>query len=319
MANIKLFIDLTRLNKPTGYMLLFWPCMWGLTIAYDFNDNLYQYLFYSFLFFSGSVLMRSAGCIINDIVDRNFDKKVERTKNRPIAARKISVLLASIYSIILIMLKSFTIILTFISFVMTGSDRGWQHPQTGWEVVTTEMMSFYLVQSAFLDNVELEEDQNDVIGVFFGDQNIGWEFYNSQLTIIPTTGDNGSMPNYPYEVAPITLKVYDASDDIILEASSLDDIPVWEYHGFETISNIYSCSSDFPLLENGECLLSCTADPNLDGEINALDIIEIVALIIECELPFNCFEDNINCMDVNGDNIIDVLDILSTLNMILRF
>ena len=217
------------------------------------------------------------------------------------------------------MLKSFTIILTFISFVMTGSDRGWQHPQTGWEVVTTEMMSFYLVQSAFLDNIELEEGQNDVIGIFFGDQNIGWEFYNNQLTIIPTTGDNGSMPNYPYEGAPIALKIYDASTDTILEATALEDIPVWEYHGFETISNIYSCSSDFPLLENGECLLGCTADPNLDGEVNALDIIEIVALIIECEFPFNCFEDNINCMDVNGDNIIDVLDILSTLNMILRF
>ena len=129
MANIKLFIDLTRLNKPTGYMLLFWPCMWGLTIAYDFNDNLYQYLFYSFLFFSGSVLMRSAGCIINDIVDRNFDRKVERTKNRPIAARKISVLLASIYSIILcfiallvlINFNNFTILLALASMPLAFS------------------------------------------------------------------------------------------------------------------------------------------------------------------------------------------------------
>ena len=110
MANIKLFIDLTRLNKPTGYMLLFWPCMWGLTIAYDFNNNLNQYLFYSFLFFSGSVLMRSAGCIVNDIVDRNIDKKVERTKNRPVASGKISVLLASIYSIILCLIALLVLI-----------------------------------------------------------------------------------------------------------------------------------------------------------------------------------------------------------------
>jgi len=101
MQNIKLFIDLTRLNKPIGYMLLFWPCLWGLTLAYDFNENINLFLFYSFLFFAGSVLMRSAGCIVNDIVDRNFDKNVERTKNRPIASGKIPVFSASIYVIIL--------------------------------------------------------------------------------------------------------------------------------------------------------------------------------------------------------------------------
>ena len=49
MQNIKLFIELTRLNKPIGYMLLFWPCLWGLTIAYDFNSEFRNILF---LFFS---------------------------------------------------------------------------------------------------------------------------------------------------------------------------------------------------------------------------------------------------------------------------
>tara|TARA_B100001123_G_scaffold414282_1_gene513540 strand:+ start:19 stop:894 length:876 start_codon:yes stop_codon:yes gene_type:complete len=101
MENLKLFIQLTRLNKPIGYMLLFWPCLWGLTIAYDFKDNLSLFIFYSILFFLGSVLMRSAGCIVNDIVDKNFDKKVNRTKNRPIASGKVSVLLAIIYCLVL--------------------------------------------------------------------------------------------------------------------------------------------------------------------------------------------------------------------------
>ena len=101
MENLKLFIQLTRLNKPIGYMLLFWPCLWGLTIAYDFKTNLNNYFFYLILFFAGSVLMRSAGCIINDIVDRNFDKKVTRTKNRPIASGKVSVLKALIYASVL--------------------------------------------------------------------------------------------------------------------------------------------------------------------------------------------------------------------------
>ena len=101
MNQLKLFLDLTRFKKPIGYMLLFWPCSWGLTLAYDFSNDLKLYIFYLLLFFLGSVLMRSAGCIINDIVDREFDKKVSRTKNRPIASGKISVRLGLIYAMIL--------------------------------------------------------------------------------------------------------------------------------------------------------------------------------------------------------------------------
>ena len=82
-------------------MLLFWPCIWGLTLVYDFSSSLNNYFFFGLLFLAGSILMRSAGCIVNDIIDRNFDKKVERTKNRPIASGKVSVKLALIYSITL--------------------------------------------------------------------------------------------------------------------------------------------------------------------------------------------------------------------------
>ena len=101
MNQLKLFIDLTRLQRPIGFMLLFWPCAWGLTLAYDFSSNLYKYFFYLTLFFLGSVLMRSAGCIVNDILDRKFDAKVLRTKNRPIASGKISVSLSIFYSMLL--------------------------------------------------------------------------------------------------------------------------------------------------------------------------------------------------------------------------
>ena len=82
---LQTYIDLTRINKPTGYMLLFWPCLWGLAISYDFTTEINEFLFYAFLFLLGSILMRSAGCIINDVVDKDFDRKVERTKYRPIA------------------------------------------------------------------------------------------------------------------------------------------------------------------------------------------------------------------------------------------
>ena len=101
MSQLKLFIDLTRLKKPIGYMLLFWPCTWGLTLGYDFSNNLNNYFFYLLLFFLGSVLMRSAGCIVNDILDKEFDKKVSRTKDRPIASGKTSVKLALVYVLIL--------------------------------------------------------------------------------------------------------------------------------------------------------------------------------------------------------------------------
>tara|TARA_B100000902_G_scaffold383140_1_gene421635 strand:- start:126 stop:992 length:867 start_codon:yes stop_codon:yes gene_type:complete len=101
MGQLKLFIELTRLKKPIGFMLLFWPCAWGLTLAYNFSSNLENYFFYLILFFLGSILMRSAGCIVNDILDKEFDAKVLRTKNRPIASGKISIKLAIFYSILL--------------------------------------------------------------------------------------------------------------------------------------------------------------------------------------------------------------------------
>ena len=97
MEHLKIFINLTRLSKPIGFMLLFWPCSWGLAYAYSFHLDLNLFLYYLILFFLGSVLMRSAGCIVNDIVDKDFDKKVKRTKSRPIASGKISIIQSLIY------------------------------------------------------------------------------------------------------------------------------------------------------------------------------------------------------------------------------
>ena len=110
-------------------MLLFWPCLWGLTLAYDFNSNLSKYLFFSILFLLGSILMRSAGCIVNDIADINYDKKVERTKNRPLASGEISKLRASIYAailcgtafLVLINFNKFTILMAMLSMPLAFS------------------------------------------------------------------------------------------------------------------------------------------------------------------------------------------------------
>ena len=129
MSQLKIFINLTRLNKPIGIMLLFWPCSWGLAYAYNFEKNLNHFLYFLLLFFLGSVLMRSAGCIVNDIVDKDIDKKVQRTKNRPLAANLISVKLCLIYTailcglafLILIQFNRLTIILGFASMVLAFS------------------------------------------------------------------------------------------------------------------------------------------------------------------------------------------------------
>jgi len=116
-----IFIDLTRLNKPIGFMLLFWPCSWGLALGYDFALGANKFLYFLLLFFLGSVLMRSAGCIINDVVDKDLDQKVLRTKNRPVAANKITIQRSLIYAtglcltafVILMQFNNQTIILGF--------------------------------------------------------------------------------------------------------------------------------------------------------------------------------------------------------------
>ena len=117
MKQLNLFLELTRLKRPIGYMLLFWPCAWGLTVAYDFEQNLNKYFFYLVLFFLGSVLMRSAGCIINDIADKDFDKKVTRTKDRPIASGEVSVKVGFAYSAILCIL-AFLVLINFNMFTI---------------------------------------------------------------------------------------------------------------------------------------------------------------------------------------------------------
>ncbi len=80
------YIRLMRLDKPVGIWLLMWPCLWSVTLA---AQGLEPHLLA--LFFIGAVLMRSAGCIVNDITDRKIDAKVERTKTRPLASGELSV------------------------------------------------------------------------------------------------------------------------------------------------------------------------------------------------------------------------------------
>ncbi len=84
---LTLYERLMRLDKPIGTLLLLWPTLWGLWIASDGRPEWMTV----WLFALGTLLMRSAGCVMNDLADRNFDAHVERTKNRPLAAGLVSV------------------------------------------------------------------------------------------------------------------------------------------------------------------------------------------------------------------------------------
>ena len=110
--HLKNLIDVTRLSKPIGFLLLFWPCAWGLSLAHYFQRDINTFFSHLVLFFFGSVLMRSAGCIVNDIVDEKIDKKVFRTKKRPIASGSLTKELAWTYVLILCAL-AFLVLIQF--------------------------------------------------------------------------------------------------------------------------------------------------------------------------------------------------------------
>ncbi len=82
-----LYLRLMRLDRPIGILLLMWPTLWGLWMAADGLPP--PYILFAFV--AGTVLMRSAGCVINDFADRNFDGHVERTRARPLATGAVTV------------------------------------------------------------------------------------------------------------------------------------------------------------------------------------------------------------------------------------
>ena len=109
------FANLLRLNKPIGIFLLFWPCAWSLAMSQWFVLNNYLFIKYLILFFIGSVIMRSAGCVYNDIIDKKIDIKVQRTKNRLIASGKITIKTAWLV-ILLLLIPAVIILFQFNNF-----------------------------------------------------------------------------------------------------------------------------------------------------------------------------------------------------------
>ena len=95
------YITLMRLDRPIGFLLLFYPISFSLVSQSNYD---YELLKYFILFFIGSVVMRSAGCVINDILDKKIDKKVKRTQSRPLASSKLTILKACVTLVILLLI-----------------------------------------------------------------------------------------------------------------------------------------------------------------------------------------------------------------------
>lgn len=119
-----LILNLMRLGSPSVYAVYFFPASFGLLLS----SNLTESIGYLVLFFIGSITTRGAGCIINDIFDKDFDKHVQRTKNRPLASGDltlkealIALTLLSLFNfLILLTLSRTAIIIGLITAVMTG-------------------------------------------------------------------------------------------------------------------------------------------------------------------------------------------------------
>lgn len=94
----KPYLRMSRLDRPIGYQLLFWPCAFSLGLAGIATGTGYNW-YYFLLFLAGAIAMRGAGCTFNDIVDRDIDEKVARTRSRPIPSGQVSVRQAVVWMV----------------------------------------------------------------------------------------------------------------------------------------------------------------------------------------------------------------------------
>ena len=121
---IKPFYELARYDKPIGFKLLMWPCLWSYLAATFFSNKSLE-IEYIIFFIIGSIIMRGAGCTWNDFLDQKYDSKVERTKDRPLASNNISSKAALFFLffqlvagfLILIQFNSLTIFIGILSII----------------------------------------------------------------------------------------------------------------------------------------------------------------------------------------------------------
>ena len=125
-AGIRPYLHLVRFDRPIGSWLLLFPCWWSLALAELYRGRPYPNMWYLALFFIGAFVMRGAGCTYNDVVDRHYDGRVERTAMRPIPSGAVSVrnaliwgsLLSLVGLAVLLQFNRFTIVLGISSLLL---------------------------------------------------------------------------------------------------------------------------------------------------------------------------------------------------------
>ena len=122
MEKFRLYLQLMRVDKPIGFYLLMWPVLWAFLISSQGSPN----LFYLMIFLIGIIMTRSAGCVINDYFDQDFDNRVQRTKDRVMANKKVSnhealvifAILISLCFLLLVMLDFKILFYAVFSFIL---------------------------------------------------------------------------------------------------------------------------------------------------------------------------------------------------------
>ena len=188
---LDLYEKLMRLDKPIGILLLLWPTLWALWLSSWGTPNWTVV----WIFVLGTVLMRSAGCVINDVADREFDPHVERTRNRPLAAGTVSVREALLLFLGL-SVCAFCLIL----------------PLRSWYVVVLSVAALFLAASYPLTKRFFAVPQA-YLGVAFG---FGIPMaYAAQLDMIPLTGCVLLLANVFWAMAYDTeYAMVDRADDL---------------------------------------------------------------------------------------------------------
>lgn len=139
-SRLSLYLDLIRWNRPAGWLVLVWPTLAALWVAAEGFPGWHLLL----VFVAGTVLMRSAGCTINDIADRDFDRHVKRTTQRPITSGQISVKEAALVGLVL----------TLVAFALVLSTRreavAWSVPAVAFTILYPFTKRFFAMPQAFL-------------------------------------------------------------------------------------------------------------------------------------------------------------------------